>query len=115
MARRILLLGRKGIVVDDAKSQIDDPGLEILGGTCIDDVRAAFADDGGGGGGGATGSIDHVFMGAGIDLELRLEIVREIFQRSSTTTVHLKDASSGPKGFLPFVKAVLEGLKENNL
>ena len=108
MARRILLLGRKGIVVDDAKSQIDDPGLEILGGTCIDDVRAAFADD-------AAGSIDHVFMGAGIDLELRLEIVREIFQQSSTTTVHLKDASSGPKGVLPFVKAVLEGLKENNL
>jgi len=49
-------------------------------------------------------------MGAGIDLETRLQIVREIFQLSETTTVHMKDRLSGPDGFLPFVRAVLRGL-----
>lgn len=106
MTKHILLLGRKGIVVEDAKSQINDPELEIHGGTGIEDVRAAFANN---------AKIDHVFMGAGIDIDLRLEIVREIFQLSGTTSVHLKDASSGPQGFLPFVKAVLEGLKKSDL
>jgi len=101
MTQRILLLGRKGIVVNDAKSQINMPSLEILGGTSIDDVRTALENG---------GKLDHVFMGAGIDLDLRLDIVREVFKFSDTTTVHLKDSASGPQGFLPFVKAVLEGL-----
>ena len=58
----------------------------------------------------ATGEIAHVFMGAGIDLERRLEIVRAVFEASDTTTVHLKDVASGPTGFLPFVKAILENI-----
>ena len=102
MTKKILLLGRKGIVVEDAKSKLDMPEVEILGGTNIDDVRNAFSDD---------TQIDHVFMGAGIELDRRLEIVAAVFELSGTTTVHLKDATSGPQGFLPFVKAVLEGLK----
>lgn len=93
-------------MVDDAKAKLDDPNLEISGGTGIDDVRQVFANN---------AKIDHVFMGAGIDLDIRMEIVREIFQLSSTTTVHLKDGASGPQGFIPFVKAVLEGLKEAEL
>ena len=101
MTKKILLLGRKGIVVDDAKSKIDIPELEILGGTGIEDVRAAFAHG---------TKIDCVFMGAGIDIDTRLDLVREIFKLSDTTTVHLKDAASGPQGFLSFVKAILEGL-----
>ena len=102
MPKTILLLGRKGIVVEDAKSKIDMPELIILGGTCLEDVRKAFANN---------ARIDHVFSGAGIDLDARLEIVREIFTLSETTTVHLKDGGSGPQGFLPFVKGVLSGLE----
>jgi hypothetical protein len=103
MAKTILLLGRKGIVVEDAKSQLNDPALEIYGGTGIDDVRTTFS---------SHPKIDHVFMGAGIELETRLQIVREVFQLSEDTTVHMKDATTGPQGFLPFVKAILKGLKE---
>jgi hypothetical protein len=51
--------------------------------------------------------------GAGLDLDIRLEIVREIFQTSETTTVHLKDVASGPGGFLPFVRSVLAGLGDS--
>ena len=62
-------------------------------------MRSAFAD----------ADIDHVIMGAALDLETRLEIVREIFLASDRTTVHLKDVASGPDGFLPFVRSVLGG------
>lgn len=97
MPKNILLLGRKGVVVDDAKAQIDDPNVKIYGGTCLEDVQAVFAES----------QIDHVFMGAGIEIKKRLEIVKEIFSLSQATTVHLKDTASAPAGFLPFVKKVL--------
>ena len=107
MATKILLLGRKTINLIDAQSQlVDNFDLEIYTGTNIDDVRTAFTQ---------SGTINHVFMGAGIEIEKRLEIVREVFALSGETTVHLKDAGSGPKGFLPFVKAVLGGLGAESL
>jgi hypothetical protein len=106
MTKTILLLGRKNIIVSDAQSQLHDLDLQIYTGTNIDDVRSIFSQ--------APG-IDHVFMGAGIELETRLEIVREGFTLSANITVHLKDASSGPQGFLPFVKAVLGELKGGGL
>jgi hypothetical protein len=46
-------------------------------------------------------------------LETRLEMVREIFQSSDTTTVHMKDHASGSQGFLPFVRSVLHGLTDD--
>jgi len=100
MEKTVLLLGRTGVVVDNVKRQLGLPDLRLIGGTGIDDVRRAFA----------GGNVDHVIMGAGIDLETRLQIVREVFMLSETTTVHMKDRLSGPEGFLPFVRAVLRGL-----
>jgi hypothetical protein len=61
----------------------------------------------------AQADINHVIMGASLDLETRLEIVREIFLTSDTTTVHMKDFASGPDGFLPFVRSVLTGLADD--
>jgi hypothetical protein len=34
----------------------------------------------------------------------------EIFLASDTATVHMKDAASGPDGFLPFARSVFAGL-----
>jgi hypothetical protein len=45
-------------------------------------------------------------------METRLQIVREVVHTSDRTTVHLKDRSSGPEAFLPFVRAVLLGLRD---
>ena len=103
-AKTVLILGRRHSVVDAAEHQLeaDLPGVDLLEGISIDDVRAAFAQE----------KIDHVIMGAGIDLEDRLQIIREIFQTSDTTSVHMKDRASGPQGFLPFIQAVLRGLDE---
>jgi hypothetical protein len=100
MGRTILLLARLGVVVDDAQRQLGRSDIQLIGGTGIDDVRSAFA----------RGKVDHVIMGAGIDLETRLQIIGEIFHLSDQTTVHLKDQVSGAEAFLPFVRALLGGL-----
>jgi|SRR5438034_330356 len=55
-------------------------------------------------------AIDIVIMGAGIELEKRLEIVRYVFNTSNITTVHMKDWATGPEGFVPFINNVLTGL-----
>jgi hypothetical protein len=102
MVRRVLLLGRLGVVVEDAQEQVRMPDVQLLVATGLDEVRSAFA----------QADIDHVIMGAGLDLEARLEIVREIFLASDKTTIHLKDFASGPDGFLPFVRSVLAGLAD---
>lgn len=78
------------------------PDLELLGGSGLEDVQATFA----------QADIDHVIVGGGLELETRLEMVREVFQASDRATVHLKDQLSGPEGFLPFVRSVLLGLED---
>ncbi|MEV6767216.1 hypothetical protein AB0N05_01140 [Nocardia sp. NPDC051030] len=100
MTTTVLLLGVKAIVVDDARERIDLPDIEFHSGTGLEDVKAVFAET----------AVDHVIMGAGLDLELRLSIVREVFETSDRTTVHMKDFASGSQGFLPFVRDVLAGL-----
>jgi hypothetical protein len=55
-------------------------------------------------------AIQVVIMGAGIELEKRLEIVRYVFNTSKITTVHMKDWETGPEGFVPFINSVLTGL-----
>src|SRR4030095_14844988 len=55
-------------------------------------------------------AIDIVIMGAGIELEKRLEVVRYVFNTSNTTTVHMKDREKGPEGVVPFINRVLSGL-----
>ena len=75
MTKRVLLLGRRGVVVEDVQQQLRMPDVRLFVATGLDEVRSAFAD----------ADIDHVIMGAGLDLEARLEIVREIFLASDTT------------------------------
>ncbi|MBL4645494.1 MAG: hypothetical protein JKY99_03430 [Rhizobiales bacterium] len=98
--KTVLLLGRTGIVVDDVRTHISVSDVNLLAGTSLDDVRAAFDNN----------RIDVVIMGAGIDLDTRLSIIEHIFNTSTYTTVHMKDWDSGPAGMLPFVDSVLNGL-----
>jgi len=88
------------MVIDDAKAVLglSDAGLSAA--TNLAEVEEALQ----------AHQVSHVFIGAGIGLEQRLEIVRAVFQNGETTTIHLKDAASGPSGFLPFVGAILSGL-----
>ena len=104
MPKRLLLIGRTGVVLENARKYIEDPDMELYSATDIDGVRSVFAQS----------NIDHVFMGAGIELEQRLNIVREVFTTSQTTSIHLKDATSGPQGFLAFVRSVLAGFSKES-
>ena len=101
MTKNILLLGRTGFVLDDVQQQLQTQDVQFFAGRDIEDMRSAFA----------KAHIDHVIMGAGIDLNARLEIVQEIFQLSDSTTVHMKDRATGPQGMLTFVRAVASGLR----
>jgi len=100
MGKNVLLLGRKAIVLDDVKAKVAVQDVTLFSGTTFDDVRNVFG----------AHSIDIVIMGGGLDLEVRLEIVKYIFTVSTSTTVHMKDRNSGPQGMLPFVNGVLKGL-----
>ncbi|MCU1643284.1 MAG: hypothetical protein JWN03_3559 [Nocardia sp.] len=100
MTTTVFLLGARANVIEDVRAQLDGSGIEIRSGTSLDELRAAFAE----------ASVDHVIMGSGLDLEVRLRAVRAVFETSNGTTVHMKDWNSGPEGYLPFVQAVLGGL-----
>ncbi len=100
MTKNVLLIGRKLQIIEDTQQQLRIPNVRLLGATNIEDMRKAFAQM----------HIDHVILGAGIDLEIRLEMIREIFLSSEATTVHMNSRARGPEGFLPFVRSVLDGL-----
>ncbi|MGB0369272.1 MAG: hypothetical protein ACPGU4_03830 [Flavobacteriales bacterium] len=97
--RNCLLLGRKASIVGDVKDGVEAKDVELFGGTSLDDVQNVFAQN----------QIDVVIMGAGLDLELRLAVVKFVFENSKSTTLHMKDWNSGPAGMLPFVNGVLNG------
>jgi hypothetical protein len=95
-----LILGRKGNIVQEIAEQIDIAHLNVMMGTSKEEVHEAFTNK----------SIDIVIMGAGIDLDVRLDIIRYVFEHSKSTTVHMKDWNSGPAGMVPFVTNILSGL-----
>lgn len=96
---RVLLVVRKRAVAEDVQSQLKLPDVELIGATSLEEVRTAFAES----------KVDVVIMGAGLDLETRLEIIRAVYSSSETTSIHLKDVASGPEGYLAFVRGTLAG------
>jgi hypothetical protein len=102
MTKKILLLGVRTAVLERVQQNLHIPDIEFFRGSGVDDVRSVLR----------QADIDHVIVGGGIDLETRVEIVREVFRSSDRATVHMKDQMSGPEGFLPFARAVLLGLDD---
>ena len=100
MSKNVLLLGRTPFVLDDVRKSLAVQDVTLFSGTTLDDVRQAFDKH----------LIDMVILGAGLNLEVRLQIVKHIFTVSNSTTVHMKDWDSGPQGMLPFVNGILKGL-----
>lgn len=97
MNKNVLLLGRKSIIVEDVIRDLDMPHIQFFTGTNLDDVQRIIA----------RHHIHHVIMGAGIDIEVRLQITKTIFAHSDTTTVHMKDYASGAEGMMDFVDKIL--------
>lgn len=74
--------------------------MQVFGALSVDETKAVFKKE----------TINHAFIGPGISLNTRLEIIRTILTISDTTTIHMKDHSTGPEGALAFVRAILKGL-----
>jgi hypothetical protein len=85
MDKNVLLVGRKAIVLDDVREGLAVPDVTLFSATTLNEVRKVFGEH----------PIDTVIMGAGIDLDTRLRIVRHVFEASDSTTVHMKDWQSG--------------------
>ena len=95
-----LILGRKGFDLENIRPHIEVPDVTLLTGAGLQDVEEAFDKH----------KVDVVIMGAGLDISDRIDMVRYIFERSSTTTIHMKDWQSGTAGMPTFVRKVLSGI-----
>lgn len=100
--KKVLLLGRLEFDMPNFQKGVSAKDVKLFGGSSIEDVKSVFDE--------TDAQIDIVIMGAGIDLEKRLEIVEYIFNASKGTSVHMKDKNSGRQGMLPFVNNILNGL-----
>lgn len=99
--KKILLVGRL-LTKIPAADEVPLKDIELFVASTLDETRSVFEQN--------NNQIDIVIMGAGIELEKRLEIVRYVFNTSNITSVHMKDWESGPGGFIPFINKVLNGL-----
>ena len=99
--KKILLVGRLLTKIPTA-DEVPVKDFELFVASDLDEARSVFEQN--------SNQIDIVIMGAGIELEKRLEIVRYVFNTSNITSVHMKDWESGPEGFIPFINKVLNGL-----
>jgi hypothetical protein len=95
---RVLLLGKRPVLEPGDKLEI--AGVDFETGSSLEELHAAFA----------HGTFDHVIVGGGLPLDVRLELVRAVFEQSDAITVHMKDRASGPHGYVPFIRAVVAGL-----
>src|SRR5215471_16107034 len=96
--KKVLLVGRMLVNVPPA-DQLTAKKAEYFAAPGLPEVQHVFETN--------NNAIDIVIMGAGIELEKRLEIVRYVFNTSNATSVHMKDYASGPGGFVPFINCVL--------
>lgn len=99
--RKCILLGLKKSVVDDAIEKIPDPAFELIGCLSIEEMKAVLEKN----------QIAHVFIGAGLDIDIRINAARTVLETSLVTQVHLKNHSAGPQGYVPFIKTILAGVK----
>ena len=103
--KKVLIVGRLAANIPNV-NEIVVTNAALFAATNLEEVKLVFERN--------NIKIDIVIMGAGIDLENRLEIVKYIFTNSNSTTVHMKDKATGPEGFLPFINNVLKGILDKN-
>lgn len=92
----VLLIGKAPTVLADVLDQVDAAAVTFSTGSSLEEAAAVLE----------RGPVDHVIVGGGLELDTRLQIVRRVFENSTSATVHL-NSPSGPDSFLPFVRSVL--------
>src|SRR5258705_13372773 len=102
MTTRVFIAGLLPHLMDDFSSRLAVPEIDLISGTGVEELSAAFAD----------ADIDHVIIGGGLRLPARLDMVRTVFESSDRAPVPMKGHRSGPEAFVPFVRAGLQGLAD---
>jgi hypothetical protein len=97
----VLLVGRLPGVIGETARDLADVPVEWLGAHNRDEVIQQLE---------AEPGIACVVMGAGLDDQVRGELIGVIAQRRPDISIHLKDRSSGPDGMTPFVRRVVEAM-----
>ena len=101
----VLLVGRLPRVVENVASRLEDLPIQWLAAHDRDEVARQLE---------AEPNIRSVVVGAGLDDEVRGELIGVIAARRPDLCIHLKDRASGPEGMAPFVRRVvaMEGLAD---
>lgn len=100
MTKNVLLIGRRDKVLEALCHQLKTNEVNLFSATTLEVVLQVLGEN----------KIDVVIMGSGLEIDLRCEIVRYITINHPSTTIHMKDWTSGPDGIMPFVTSVLKGL-----
>ncbi len=83
-------------------SELQTDKITVYVGTSLIDVEREFA----------FRSIDALFIGAGLQVDDRLSILRYAMENGLSTSIHMKDRNSGREGMIPFVKNILKSIYE---
>jgi hypothetical protein len=96
----VLLVGRLPHVIGNVARQLDDLPIRWLGAHDHGEVVRQLDTEPG---------IQCVIMGAGLDDNIRGDLIGIIAGKRPDICIHLKDRASGSEGMVPFVRQVVEG------
>jgi hypothetical protein len=94
----VLLVGRLQSVVEDIASQLEDLPIQWLAAHDRDEVARQLD---------VEPNIKCVVIGAGLEDNIRGDLVGVIAARRPDICIHLKDRSSGPAGMAQFVRRIV--------
>ena len=94
----VLLVGRLPNVIANVARQLEDLPIQWLGAHDRAEVIRQLE---------AEPRIACVIIGAGLDDDIRGELIGVIASRRPDICIHLKDRASGPEGMAPFVHRVV--------
>ncbi|WP_272859863.1 hypothetical protein [Paracoccus stylophorae] len=97
----VLLVGKLPHVIGGIAQELSDMQVEWLGAHDRAEVIRQLD---------AEPRIACVVMGAGLDDDIRGELIGVIASRRPDLTIHLKDRDSGPDGLAPFVRKVVDAV-----
>jgi hypothetical protein len=96
----VLLVGKLPGVIGSLPQTLQDLPVEWLGAHDREEVIRQLE---------AEANIVCVVMGAGLDDQVRGELIGVIASRRPDIPIHLNDRSSGPDGMAPIVRRIVEG------
>lgn len=105
-AHKCILLGLKQSVIDNTISELrlDFPEAEFdfISALGIDAMKDQLQQQ----------HIEHVFIGAGLPTDIRVEATKTVLDTSLVTEVHLKNFSAGPQGYTPFIRTQCYAIRQ---